>query len=111
MPPFPTTKDQVRKCEGTCGRLTRNTKMSKADYPDTITRVNATHCGSCFKALPENVRPKPTPRQLSTAQEKLRAERLESAHRAREQVEADRQARIQRRMVRRVPMGQAMVRI
>lgn len=111
MPPFNNQPPQVRKCEGTCGRLTRNTKMSKAAYPDTITRVNATHCGACFKALPENQRPKPTPRQLSAAQEKLRAERLESAHRAREALEADRQARIRRRMVRRVGTGQTMVRI
>lgn len=39
--------DRARLCTGNCGRMTRHAKMSKADYPDTVTRSKAGRCTSC----------------------------------------------------------------
>lgn len=41
--------DGIRLCAGPCGRMTRHSKVSKADAPDTITRHNATHCVTCYR--------------------------------------------------------------
>lgn len=112
MPPFPKQGDQIRKCEGTCGRMTRNTKMSKDDYPDTVTRVNGTHCQACYRALAE---PDPSFEKMMARREErkqaLAVERLAAAERVRAQVAADRAARAAKRRARPVSMGQSMVRI
>lgn len=113
MPPFARTGNQVRKCEGTCGRMTRNTKMSKADYPDTVTRVTATHCQSCHKALTVTGGAEPLAKEAAreARKEQQAAERQAAALRVREQVERERAARAARRIPRTVSMGQSMVRI
>ena len=111
MPAKPYT-EQIRKCQGPCGRMTRNTKMSKDKYPGTVTRVTATHCQACHRAMVREgtatVLPKEDARDARKAQ--LQAERQVAAHRAREAVERDRAAR-QARRLRPVSMGQSMVRI
>jgi hypothetical protein len=94
MPPFPRTGGQVRVCEGGCGRLTRNTKMSKADYPDTVTRATATHCTSCqrVKLIAEG---KPVPKTGPSEEQKeaRRQAGYAAAERARTLFEQDRLAR------------------
>lgn len=41
--------DYIRKCGGTCGRLTRPPWMAKHLAPDTIQRATATECHSCYR--------------------------------------------------------------
>lgn len=105
--------EQIRPCEGTCGRMTRNTKMSKAQYPDTVTRVTATHCQSCNRALVDagdaELPAKEAAREAR--KERLSAERLAAAEQVRMAIVRERAARRQRNSVRRVSMGQSMVRI
>ena len=91
--------------------MTRPSSIPKAKAPNTVTRQNGTHCGSCFKAMPENERPKPEEREMSEAQRKLREERLAAAHLARETLERQRAARARARIPRRVGLGQTGVRI
>lgn len=110
MPAQPYTT-QVRKCEGPCGRLTRNTKMSKKDFPDTVTRATATLCTSCHRKvlIAEGIVTRSE--KVSVQRAALAEERIAAAHLVREQMLRDRAARAKARMVRRVGMGQAMVRI
>lgn len=113
MPPFENNPPQIRPCQGPCGRMTRNTKMSKAQYPDTVTRVTATHCQACHKALVNAGDAELPAREAAREARKaaLSVERLAAAERVREQVVRERAARQARRMVRPVTMGQGMVRI
>jgi hypothetical protein len=93
--------------------MTRNTKMSKAKYPDTVTRVTATHCQSCNKALVNEGAVEQVPKEAAREARKLalQEERQAAAHRARQAIETERAARARRRVPRRVDMGQSMVRI
>lgn len=119
MPPFPNSEHVIRACEGPCGRMTRPSKVTAAaaaalGFPDTITRYDGKRCGVCWKALPENA---PSPEEQARLDTKaarkaaLAADRLESAHRARQAMEVERAARQNRRIVRRVGLGQTGVRI
>jgi hypothetical protein len=113
MPPFENNPPQIRPCQGPCGRMTRNTKMSKAQYPDTVTRVTATHCQSCHKALVNAGDAELPAREAAREARKLalQEERQAAAHRARQAIEVERAARARRRIPRRVGVGQSMVRI
>lgn len=113
MPPFPKSDNPIRKCEGTCGRMTRSTKFSKEKYPDTVTRVTATHCQACHRALVNEGKVEVIPREAArdARKEALAAERQAAAHRAREAIERERLNRQMRRLARPVSMGQSMVRI
>lgn len=108
-----TKPPQIRKCEGTCGRMTRNTKMSKDKFPGTVTRVTATHCQACHRALVNAGDAELPAKELAreARKEALAAERVAAALRVREQVARERAARQARNTVRRVSMGQSMVRI
>lgn len=111
MPPFTKTSDLIRVCAGNCQRMTRPTSVLKTQAPDTITRVNGTHCGPCWKALTATDAPAVDPAVEAARKEALQAERQAAAHRAREAVEAQRAARQAKRLARPVSMGQSMVRI
>jgi hypothetical protein len=113
MPPFPKSENPIRMCEGTCGRMTRNTKMSKAQYPDTVTRVTATHCQACNRALVDTGDADLPAKEAAREARKLalQEERQAAAHRARQAIEVERAARARRRIPRRVGVGQSMVRI
>lgn len=86
--------------------------MSKEMYPDTVTRVTATHCQSCNKALkaldPDHAE---VLAEQQARKDQLAADRIAAAHRAREAVEADRAARRHRGAARRISLGQSTVRI
>lgn len=113
MPPFDNQPPQIRPCEGPCGRMTRNTKMSKAKYPDTVTRVTATHCQACNRALVDTGDADLPAKEAAREARKLalQEERQAAAHRARQAIEVERAARALRRIPRRVGLGQSGVRI
>jgi hypothetical protein len=93
--------------------MTRSTKYPKSKFPDTVTRVTATHCQACHKALVNEGKVETVPKEAArdARKEELAAERIAAAHRVREQVERERLARQMRRIPRPVSMGQSMVRI
>lgn len=103
------TENRIRPCAGPCGRMTRPSSLAKSDYPDTVTRQNGTHCGTCFRGVAAEQ--KPEGRELTAAAEARRTQRLADAEQARKAYEAQRAARAKARIPRRVSMGQSMVRI
>lgn len=105
--------NRLRPCKGTCGRMTRNTKMPLAQFPDTVTRCNADYCTACQKAIEiangTYVAPK-SEAVPDAVKEKIAAERLAAAEKARVTL-LEQRARRARASVRRASMGQSMVRI
>lgn len=103
---------QVKLCGGTCGRMTRNTKMLAKDYPGTVVRFNATHCHTCRREVKRAdgtwTEPKKADMELK---QKIAAERLELAEKARLTLLEQRAARARKRMITPVGLGQSMVRI
>lgn len=41
--------DGIRPCGGSCGRMTRHSKVPKAAAPDSVVRHNSTHCVTCYR--------------------------------------------------------------
>lgn len=119
--------DAIVPCTGTCGgyvypkRMTEATAKAHAAARFTEpVRLRATTsrniCASCRhkqNPYPSTVKVKDAA-ELAVEQaqkERIAAERLEAARKARETIEAQRAARARARVVRRVGLGQDMVRI
>lgn len=109
------TDERIRPCQGTCGRMTRTTKMRAKDHSGTVSRCNGTHCGKCWDEHLETVGVVPTrkakPQADKADREAVRRSREVQAAQTRAEFERARRARIAKRMVRPVRMGQSEVRI
>lgn len=70
-----TEQDQLRVCGGDCGRITRPSRWKAAQYPDTVPRADATHCGVCKRRRdgdpPQRQKTKVTPEQLESTRRHL----------------------------------------
>jgi hypothetical protein len=96
MGKFVKDPDRLRPCKGTCGRMTRNTKMLARDFPDSVVRVNADYCAACQKDIAiANGTYKAPPSEAKSEEIKARteAERIAAAFRARETLERQRRER------------------
>lgn len=111
---FEKDPDPCRPCGGTCGRMTRPNRAKIEDYPGTVTRETRTHCKTCHqreqRALAAADAEGKAAAELAR-RERLQTERIAAAHKVRETMAAQRAARAKARIVRRVDMGQSMVRI
>lgn len=90
-------------CQGTCGRMTRNSKMPKHKYPDAVIRHSSTRCSSCHAALMREQNPDAAAekRERRAAEDRAKREAgYEAAFRAHAAFLRDRQAR-QARQARR----------
>lgn len=105
MASFQRGADKIRLCGGTCGRKTRPTSVLKKAAPDTVTRINGTHCGPCWAAVSGKDRPvkAPDPAEVAAEKERKRQAGYDAAFKAEEIFARQRRERIAKRQ-RRVPV-------
>lgn len=119
--PAPVGIQSIVLCAEGCGNYVRPKRMNKdvaealvAEHfgPEAQVFINTGKaiCSPCRKYPSMEAKKKDTPEALAR-KEKLAAERLAAAERTREAITRERAARQQRNAVRRVSMGQSMVRI
>lgn len=97
VPDFTHTDPRIKRCTGTCGRLTRHAKMPKANYPGVVTRVTEGRCVKCNYAWK---RAQQSPEDVADLEAKKTAEKArgyEEAQRIHDIFLAERRARIARR--------------
>lgn len=89
-------QDQLRPCQG-CGRMTRNTRMSIKDYPNTVTRQTAEHCTKCARTERRNQRSEEELAQLEAEKQARREAGYAAARRDHDAFLRQRNARIANR--------------
>jgi hypothetical protein len=121
MPVPPVGIHSILPCAEGCGTYVRPKRMDKdvakalvAEHfgPDAVVVINTGRaiCSSCRKYPSMEAKKKDSP-EAEARKEKLAEERLAAARRTREAIERERLVRQARNKVRRVSMGQSMVRI
>lgn len=68
----------VKPCAGTCGRMTRSTRYTAEQLPNTVTRITADLCAACKRDADKAAK---TPEELA-AEEAERLQRKEEGYEA-----------------------------
>ena len=99
---------RLKTCAGTCGRITRTSKMTLVRFPGTVTRIKDGRCQACKRAheAPPGEIPHPNARESRTPRgQRWTEEGVRRAEAANEEFLRQRQARLarqQRALVNRI---------